>query len=64
MLPRLAAGPQVPGGTPRQIARRDRTTEVVPERPKSIEGTRAKLKRLVELDILIEIDTDSFARKQ
>ncbi|GHH95864.1 hypothetical protein [Streptomyces capillispiralis] len=32
--------------------------------PKNIEGTRAKLKRLVKLDILTEIDTGSFARKQ
>lgn len=64
MLPRLEAGPRMPGGTPRQITRRDRTAEVVPEPPKNIEGTRAKLKRLVKLDILIEIDTGSFARKQ
>ncbi|MEU5548073.1 hypothetical protein AB0G85_38330 [Streptomyces sioyaensis] len=32
--------------------------------PKNIEGTRAKLKRLVKLDILTEADTDSFTRKQ
>ncbi len=32
--------------------------------PKNIEGTRAKLKRLVKLDILTEVDTGSFARKQ
>ncbi|WP_395365895.1 hypothetical protein ACHGLA_32970 [Streptomyces sp. YH02] len=32
--------------------------------PKNIEGTRAKLKRLVKLGILTEIDTGSFARKQ
>ncbi|MER8016521.1 hypothetical protein ACIQ7S_25670 [Streptomyces griseoluteus] len=32
--------------------------------PKNIEGTRAKLKRLVKLDVLAEIDTGSFARKQ
>ena len=32
--------------------------------PKNIEGTRAKLKRLVKLGILAEIDTGSFARKQ
>ncbi|MDT0398526.1 MULTISPECIES: hypothetical protein [Streptomyces] len=32
--------------------------------PKNIEGTRAKLRRLVKLDILTEIDTGSFARKQ
>jgi hypothetical protein len=32
--------------------------------PKNIEGTRAKLKRLVELGILTEVDTGSFARKQ
>jgi len=32
--------------------------------PKNIEDTRAKLKRLVKLDILTEIDTGSFARKQ
>ncbi len=32
--------------------------------PKNIEGTRAKLKRLVELDVLTEADTGSFARKQ
>ncbi|MFD4764714.1 hypothetical protein ACFWOJ_39795, partial [Streptomyces sp. NPDC058439] len=30
--------------------------------PKNIEGTRAKLKRLVKLDILTEVDTGSFAR--
>jgi hypothetical protein len=32
--------------------------------PKNIEGTRAKLKRLVTLGILTEVDTGSFARKQ
>ncbi|MFI5774016.1 hypothetical protein ACIA74_36985 [Streptomyces sp. NPDC051658] len=32
--------------------------------PKNIEGTRAKLKRLVKLDILTEADTGSFTRKQ
>lgn len=32
--------------------------------PKYIEGTRAKLKRLVKLGILTEVDTGSFARKQ
>ncbi|NWF29479.1 hypothetical protein HW130_25015 [Streptomyces sp. PKU-EA00015] len=32
--------------------------------PKNIEGTRAKLKRLVKLGILAEIDTGSFVRKQ
>ncbi|MEV7618455.1 hypothetical protein [Streptomyces sp. NPDC089799] len=32
--------------------------------PKSIEGTRAKLKRLVKLGILTEADTGSFTRKQ
>ncbi|MFG2873907.1 hypothetical protein ACGFYU_02660 [Streptomyces sp. NPDC048337] len=32
--------------------------------PKNIEGTRAKLKRLVKLDILAEVDTGSFTRKQ
>ncbi|MFE1407810.1 hypothetical protein ACFW5D_30130 [Streptomyces sp. NPDC058770] len=32
--------------------------------PKNIEGTRAKLKRLVKLDILTEVDNGSFARKQ
>ncbi|MFE3644812.1 hypothetical protein ACFXOM_28200 [Streptomyces sp. NPDC059169] len=32
--------------------------------PKNIEGTRAKLKRLVKLDVLTEADTGSFARKQ
>ncbi|MCX4425965.1 hypothetical protein [Streptomyces mirabilis] len=32
--------------------------------PKNIEGTRAKLKRLVELDVLTEVDADSFTRKQ
>ncbi|MFE2094628.1 hypothetical protein [Streptomyces sp. NPDC059460] len=32
--------------------------------PKNIEGTRAELKRLVKLDVLDEIDTGSFARKQ
>ncbi|WP_043262602.1 hypothetical protein [Streptomyces sp. CT34] len=31
--------------------------------PKNIEGTRAKLKRLVKLGILTEIDTGNFARK-
>ncbi|MER5728928.1 hypothetical protein ABT084_11410 [Streptomyces sp. NPDC002138] len=32
--------------------------------PKNIEGTRAKLERLVKLDVLTEIDTGSFTRKQ
>ncbi|AZS75024.1 hypothetical protein DDE74_32550 [Streptomyces lydicus] len=32
--------------------------------PKNIEGTRAKLKRLVKLDILTEVDVGSFTRKQ
>ncbi|MFH0246176.1 hypothetical protein ACGRHY_29170 [Streptomyces sp. HK10] len=32
--------------------------------PKNVEGTRAKLKRLVKLGILTEIDAGSFARKQ
>jgi hypothetical protein len=32
--------------------------------PKNIEGTRAKLKRLVKLGILTEADTGNFARKQ
>ncbi|MGW7244265.1 hypothetical protein [Streptomyces sp. NPDC054804] len=32
--------------------------------PKNIEGTRAKLKRLVKLGILAEADTGSFTRKQ
>ncbi|MFF7234503.1 hypothetical protein [Streptomyces sioyaensis] len=32
--------------------------------PKNIEGTRAKLKRLVTLGILTEVDTGSFTRKQ
>lgn len=32
--------------------------------PKNIEGTRAKLKRLVKLDVLTEIDTGSFTTKQ
>ncbi|WP_331737008.1 hypothetical protein [Streptomyces sp. NBC_00211] len=32
--------------------------------PKNIEGTRAKLKRLVKLDILTEADTGSFTKKQ
>ncbi|MDX3225520.1 hypothetical protein [Streptomyces sp. ME19-01-6] len=32
--------------------------------PKNIEGTRAKLKRLVKLNILTEGDAGSFARKQ
>ncbi|MFF2641728.1 hypothetical protein ACFVUB_17970 [Streptomyces niveus] len=32
--------------------------------PKNIEGTRAKLKRLVELDVLTEVDAGSFTRKQ
>ncbi|MFG3384684.1 hypothetical protein [Streptomyces sp. NPDC047999] len=31
--------------------------------PKNVEGTRAKLKRLVKLDILTEIDTGNFTRK-
>ncbi|WP_381790300.1 hypothetical protein [Streptomyces niveus] len=31
--------------------------------PKNIEGTRAKLKRLVKLGILTEADTGNFARK-
>ncbi|OAH13438.1 hypothetical protein [Streptomyces jeddahensis] len=32
--------------------------------PKNVEGTRAKLKRLVKLGILTEVETGSFARKQ
>ncbi|MEW1660345.1 hypothetical protein [Streptomyces sp. NPDC093707] len=32
--------------------------------PKDVEGTRAKLKRLVKLGVLTEADTGSFARKQ
>ncbi|GAB2764711.1 hypothetical protein [Streptomyces bullii] len=32
--------------------------------PKNVEGTRAKLKRLVELGILTEADTGNFTRKQ
>ncbi|WP_406109915.1 hypothetical protein [Kitasatospora purpeofusca] len=32
--------------------------------PKNIEGTRAKLKRLVKLDILTEVDAGSFTTKQ
>ncbi|MFD3471249.1 hypothetical protein ACFWWM_33825, partial [Streptomyces sp. NPDC058682] len=32
--------------------------------PKNIEGTRAKLKRLVKLGILTEVDTGSFTREQ
>ncbi|WP_445516673.1 hypothetical protein [Streptomyces sp. NEAU-174] len=32
--------------------------------PKNVEGTRAKLKRLVKLGVLAEVDTGSFARKQ
>ncbi|MET8103054.1 hypothetical protein ABZV29_42715 [Streptomyces sp. NPDC005236] len=32
--------------------------------PKNIEGTRAKLKRLVELGILTEADTGTFTQKQ
>ncbi|ANP52189.1 hypothetical protein J2Z21_009471 [Streptomyces griseochromogenes] len=32
--------------------------------PKNIEGTRAKLKRLVTHGILTEVDTGDFARKQ
>ncbi|MFJ7907082.1 hypothetical protein [Kitasatospora sp. NPDC096204] len=31
--------------------------------PKNIEGTRAKLKRLVKLDVLTKVDAGSFARK-
>ncbi|WP_413754729.1 hypothetical protein [Streptomyces sp. MMBL 11-3] len=32
--------------------------------PKNIEGTRAKLKRLVKLGVLTEVDVGSFTRKQ
>ncbi|MFJ7175465.1 hypothetical protein ACIQXA_03300 [Streptomyces massasporeus] len=32
--------------------------------PKNIKGTRAKLKRLVKLDVLSEVDAGGFARKQ
>jgi hypothetical protein len=32
--------------------------------PKNVEGTRAKLKRLVKLGVLTEADTGNFARKQ
>lgn len=31
--------------------------------PKNVEGTRAKLKRLVKLDILAEVGTGIFARR-
>ncbi|MFJ3706253.1 MULTISPECIES: hypothetical protein [unclassified Streptomyces] len=31
--------------------------------PKSLEGTRVKMKRLVELGVLTEADTGNFARK-
>ncbi|MGW8359037.1 hypothetical protein ACWGK1_00455 [Streptomyces wedmorensis] len=31
---------------------------------KNIEGTRAKLKRLVKLDVFTEADAGSFTRKQ
>jgi hypothetical protein len=32
--------------------------------PKNVEGTRAKLKRLVKLGVLTEIDAGNFTRKQ
>ncbi|WP_240965996.1 hypothetical protein [Streptomyces zingiberis] len=32
--------------------------------PKNVEGTRAKLKRLVKLGIIAEADTGNFTRKQ
>jgi hypothetical protein len=32
--------------------------------PKNVEGTRAKLKRLVKLGVLTEADTGSFAKKR
>lgn len=32
--------------------------------PKNVDGTRAKLKRLVRLDVLTEADAGSFTRKQ
>jgi PleD family two-component response regulator len=32
--------------------------------PKNIEGTRAKLKRLVKLDVLTEVDAGNFTKKQ
>ncbi|WP_253209655.1 hypothetical protein [Streptomyces niphimycinicus] len=32
--------------------------------PKNVEGIRAKLKRLIKLDILTEADTGNFTRKQ
>ncbi|MFI8403825.1 hypothetical protein ACIGG5_26735 [Streptomyces sp. NPDC085463] len=32
--------------------------------PKNIEGTRAKLKRLIKLDVITEAETGSFTREQ
>jgi hypothetical protein len=42
----------------------DRLPASPPELPKNVEGTRAKLKRLVKLGILTEAHTGNFARKQ
>ncbi|MEI7030095.1 hypothetical protein [Streptomyces pratensis] len=71
-----AAAPELPGHPdyPRILAAFNHATGPIRARdvcqalghellPKNVEGTRAKLKRLVRLGILIEADTGSFARK-
>jgi len=76
-LPAQAASPDLPEHPdyPRILAVFNETTGPLRARdvcealdhellPKNIEGTRAKLKRLVKLGIITEIDTGSFARKQ
>ncbi|KLJ03768.1 hypothetical protein [Streptomyces sp. KE1] len=72
-----AAPPDLPEHPdhPRILAVFNETTGPLPARdvcealarellPKNIEGTRAKLKRLVTLDVLTEAETGSLTRKQ
>nr|WSS73686.1 hypothetical protein OG491_36295 [Streptomyces sp. NBC_01175] len=76
-LPAQAASPDLPEHPdyPRVLAVFNETTGPLRARdvcealdhellPKNIEGTRAKLKRLVKLDVLTEVTAGSFARKQ
>ncbi|MGW4492311.1 hypothetical protein [Streptomyces sp. NPDC004376] len=76
-IPTQAASPELPDHPdyPRILAVCNEATSPIRARdvcealdhellPKNIEGTRAKLKRLVKLGILTEIDTGSFSRQQ
>ncbi|MCR8579779.1 hypothetical protein [Streptomyces sp. Isolate_219] len=76
-LPTQAASPDLPEHPdyPRILAVFNETTGPLRARdvcevldherlPKNIEGTRAKLKRLVKLEILDEVSTGSFTRRQ